>query len=113
MSKKEIWKFVVQSLLAILTALGTALGVSSCIVGLQRKTKNGDSSDDCDNKNGPLLKELTSADRAQGHHTEEKTRADSDTKYRIGPFCFFYHISILKKTEGCTDLVTPTDELTN
>ena len=34
MSKKEIWKFVVQSLLAILTALGTALGVSSCIVGL-------------------------------------------------------------------------------
>ena len=34
MTKKEIWKFVVQSLLAILTALGTALGVSSCIVGL-------------------------------------------------------------------------------
>ena len=100
MSKKEIWKFVVQSLLAILTALGTALGVSSCIVGLQRKTKNGDSSDDSDNKNGPLLKELTSADRAQGHHTGEKTRAGSDTKYRIGPFCFLEWIDFLKSREA-------------
>ena len=31
MDKKEIWKFVVQTLLAILTAIATALGASSCI----------------------------------------------------------------------------------
>ena len=31
MEKKEIWKFVVQTLLAVLTAIATALGASSCI----------------------------------------------------------------------------------
>ena len=31
MEKKELWKFVVQTLLAVLTAIATALGASSCI----------------------------------------------------------------------------------
>ena len=31
MKKKEFWKFVVQTLLAVLTAIATALGASSCI----------------------------------------------------------------------------------
>ena len=31
MSKKEIWKFVVQTLIAILTAIGTTFGVTSCM----------------------------------------------------------------------------------
>ena len=31
MEKKEFWKFVVQTLLAILSAIATALGVTSCI----------------------------------------------------------------------------------
>ena len=31
MSKKEIWKFVVQTLIAILTAIGTTLGITSCM----------------------------------------------------------------------------------
>ena len=30
---KETWKFIVQTLLAILSAIATSLGVSSCIVG--------------------------------------------------------------------------------
>ena len=34
--------------------------------------ENGDDSDNSDNKNGPLLKELTSANRAEGKHTGEK-----------------------------------------
>ncbi len=32
MSKKEIWKFIIQTLMAILTAIATSLGVTSCIV---------------------------------------------------------------------------------
>ena len=31
MSKKEIWKFIVQTLIAILTGIGTTLGVTSCM----------------------------------------------------------------------------------
>ena len=31
MKKKEIWKFVVQTLISILTAIATALGATSCI----------------------------------------------------------------------------------
>ena len=34
--------------------------------------KNGDDSDDSDDKNGPPTKELTSANRAEGKHTGEK-----------------------------------------
>lgn len=29
--KKETWKFVVQTVLAILTAIATSLGVTSCL----------------------------------------------------------------------------------
>lgn len=29
--KRETWKFIVQTLLAILTAIGTTLGVTSCL----------------------------------------------------------------------------------
>ncbi len=29
--KKETWKFIVQIMMAILTAVATSLGVSSCI----------------------------------------------------------------------------------
>ncbi|MCR4854007.1 MAG: smalltalk protein [Prevotella sp.] len=32
MSKKEIWKFVIQTLMAILTAIATSLEVTSCMV---------------------------------------------------------------------------------
>ena len=32
MGKKEILKFVIQTLLAILTAIGTTLGVTSCMM---------------------------------------------------------------------------------
>ena len=32
MKKKELIKFVVQTLLAVLSAIATALGVSSCLV---------------------------------------------------------------------------------
>ena len=31
MDKKETWKFIIQLLIAILTAVGTTLGVSSCM----------------------------------------------------------------------------------
>ena len=31
--KKETWKFVIQTVAAILTAIATSLGVTSCIVG--------------------------------------------------------------------------------
>lgn len=31
MSKKEIWKMVIQTLVSILTAIGASLGVSSCM----------------------------------------------------------------------------------
>ena len=31
MKKKETWKFILQSLIAILTAIGTTLGVTSCL----------------------------------------------------------------------------------
>ena len=29
--KKETWKFIVQTILAVLTALATSLGVTSCV----------------------------------------------------------------------------------
>ena len=29
--KKETWKFIIQTILAVLTALATSLGVTSCI----------------------------------------------------------------------------------
>ncbi len=35
MKNKELWKFVVQTLMAILSAIATALGVASCIVGMR------------------------------------------------------------------------------
>ena len=31
-SKKDLWKFVIQTVIAILTAIGTTLGVTSCMV---------------------------------------------------------------------------------
>ena len=31
MEKKDIWKLVIQTLITILTAIGTSLGVVSCI----------------------------------------------------------------------------------
>ena len=31
---KEAWRFIVQTLLAVLSAIATALGVSSCISAL-------------------------------------------------------------------------------
>lgn len=30
-SKKETWKFIIQTLLAILSAVATSLGITSCI----------------------------------------------------------------------------------
>ena len=32
MSKKDTWKFIIQTLISILTAIGTTLGVTSCMV---------------------------------------------------------------------------------
>ena len=32
--KKETWKFVIQTLIAILTAIATSLGVTSCVTWL-------------------------------------------------------------------------------
>jgi len=31
MEKKEMWKFILQTIAAILTAIATSLGVSSCM----------------------------------------------------------------------------------
>ena len=31
MKKKETWKFILQTLIAILSAIGTTLGVTSCL----------------------------------------------------------------------------------
>ena len=31
MQKKEIWKFVIQTAISILSAIATALGVTSCM----------------------------------------------------------------------------------
>ena len=31
-TKKDIWKFVIQTVIAILTAIETTLGVTSCMV---------------------------------------------------------------------------------
>ena len=31
MKKTETWKFILQTLIAILTAIGTTLGVTSCL----------------------------------------------------------------------------------
>ncbi|MBQ9644867.1 MAG: smalltalk protein [Prevotella sp.] len=33
MSQKEIWKFLLQTTIAILTAIATSLGVTSCLQG--------------------------------------------------------------------------------
>ena len=30
-NKKEVWRFVIQTLMAILSAIATSLGVSSCM----------------------------------------------------------------------------------
>mgnify|MGYP006927877104 FL=1 len=32
MDKKSIWKMVIQTLISILTAIGTTLGVTSCMM---------------------------------------------------------------------------------
>jgi hypothetical protein len=32
MKKKETWKFIIQTILAILTAIATSLGVTSCVL---------------------------------------------------------------------------------
>ena len=31
MTKKDTWKMIIQTLISILTAIGTTLGVASCI----------------------------------------------------------------------------------
>ena len=31
MKKKELWKFVIQTMISILSAIATALGVTSCV----------------------------------------------------------------------------------
>ena len=31
MKKKELWKFVIQTTISILSAIATALGVTSCV----------------------------------------------------------------------------------
>ncbi len=31
MNKREIWKIVIQTLITVLTAIGTSLGVISCV----------------------------------------------------------------------------------
>jgi hypothetical protein len=31
MKKKEIWKFVIQTIISVLTAIATALGATSCM----------------------------------------------------------------------------------
>ncbi|MCR5130721.1 MAG: smalltalk protein [Prevotella sp.] len=31
MDKKEFWKYIIQTVIAILTAIGTTLGVTSCL----------------------------------------------------------------------------------
>ena len=31
MTKKKIWKMVIQTLVTILTAIGASLGISSCV----------------------------------------------------------------------------------
>ena len=31
MDKREIWKIVIQTLITVLTAIGTSLGVISCV----------------------------------------------------------------------------------
>ncbi len=33
-NKKETWKFIIQTVIAILTAIATSLGVTSCIAAL-------------------------------------------------------------------------------
>jgi hypothetical protein len=34
MKKKETWKFIIQTIIAILTAIATTFGVTSCMGGL-------------------------------------------------------------------------------
>jgi len=31
MKKKEVWKFVIQTIISVLTAIATALGATSCM----------------------------------------------------------------------------------
>ena len=31
MKKKDLWKFLIQTLISVLTAVATALGASSCV----------------------------------------------------------------------------------
>jgi len=33
-NKKETWKFIIQTAIAILTAIATSLGVTSCLAAL-------------------------------------------------------------------------------
>lgn len=33
-TKRETWKFIIQTLLAVLSAIATSFGITSCIVGL-------------------------------------------------------------------------------
>jgi len=37
MQKKEIWKFVIQTAISILSAIATALGVTSCMLLRKRE----------------------------------------------------------------------------
>lgn len=32
MDKKNVWKMVIQTLISILTAIGTTLGITSCVL---------------------------------------------------------------------------------
>ena len=31
MKKKEVWKFVIQTIISVLTAIATAIGATSCV----------------------------------------------------------------------------------
>ena len=34
--KRQVWRFVIQTAISILTAIATALGVTSCMAGVRR-----------------------------------------------------------------------------
>ena len=34
MKKKDFWKFIIQTIISVLTAIATALGASSCVNAL-------------------------------------------------------------------------------
>lgn len=44
--KRQVWRFVIQTAISILTAIATALGVTSCMAGAENggypPTQNGD-----------------------------------------------------------------------